>query len=60
MYTVVNFRTKKELREAVASGRPIGVFQPNDLVGAGEKVRAGQHRVAVEGPSLSSASYLVR
>ena len=35
MYTVINFRTKKQLKEAVAAGRQITVYQPNaDLTGA--------------------------
>ena len=28
MYTDINFRTKKALKEAVASGKQIGVFAP--------------------------------
>ena len=31
MYTTTNFKTKKELKEAVASGRKISVYQPNDM-----------------------------
>ena len=35
MYTYENFKTKKELKEAVAAGKKIGVYQPNaDLTGA--------------------------
>ena len=28
MYCEMNFRTKKELKQVVAAGRPIGIFQP--------------------------------
>lgn len=28
MYTETNFKTKKSLKEAVAAGKKIGVFQP--------------------------------
>ena len=35
MYTIQNFKTKKELKEAVASGRAVKVYQPNaDITGA--------------------------
>lgn len=44
MYTTSNFNSKKELREAVASGRQIGVFNP----GLGESPTEG--KCCVEGP----------
>lgn len=47
MYTTVNFPTKKALKDAVAAGKRIGVYQPNDMFGSGDK---GTHTVAVEGP----------
>lgn len=28
MYTVINFKTKKELKEAVASGQKVSIYQP--------------------------------
>ncbi len=28
MYTEINFKTKKELKEALANGKKIGVFSP--------------------------------
>ena len=31
MYTERNFKTKKQLKEAVAAGDKIGVYQPNDI-----------------------------
>ncbi len=44
MYTLTNFRTKKELREAFSEGRTIGVFQPGPFPG---KVNG---TIALEGP----------
>lgn len=46
MYTNVNFRTKKALRDAVAAGREIGVFQPGPF--GGNEPSDGP--VSVEGP----------
>lgn len=31
MYTSVNYQTKKALKEAVASGEPVTVYQPGGL-----------------------------
>ena len=48
MYTTINYRTKKALKEAVAAGEKVRVFQPNaDLTGA--KVPQNG-RVYLEGP----------
>jgi hypothetical protein len=44
MYTSKNFKTKKQLKEAVASGAQITVYSP----GVGNPVRDG--RETVEGP----------
>lgn len=46
MYTTVNFKTKKALKEAVANGERIGVFQPGPF-GHGN-IESG--RVCIEGP----------
>ena len=46
MYTSKNFRTKKALKEAVANGERIDVYQPNDM-GFGTKTDG---EVSVEGP----------
>lgn len=46
MYTDVNFKTKKALKEAVAAGRQIGVFQPGPF--GGREPENGE--VSVEGP----------
>jgi hypothetical protein len=45
MYTERNFKTKKALKEAVAKGEVVGVFQPGPF-GPGVKDGPG----AVEGP----------
>jgi hypothetical protein len=45
MYTSTNFRTKKALREAVAAGQPVTVFQPGPF---GGETRDGW--VTLEGP----------
>lgn len=46
MYTTTNFRTKKQLKEAIASGAPVTVYQPGPF--GGNEPRDG--RVALEGP----------
>lgn len=45
-YTVQNFKTKKALKEAVAEGQTVEVFQPGPF---GPDVRDGDN-VALEGP----------
>lgn len=45
MYTDINFKTKKALKEAVASGKQVTVFQPGGIF---ESKRDG--RTTVEGP----------
>ena len=54
MYAEVNFKTKKQLKEAVAAGRKIGVYQPNDMFGKTEQVlresRTAAVSVTLEGP----------
>ena len=44
MYTDVNFKTKKALREAIAAGRTIGVYSP------GPFPCPQDGRVTLEGP----------
>ena len=34
MYVQPNYKTKKELKEAVLAGKDVSVFQPNDMFGA--------------------------
>lgn len=49
MYSTVNFKTKKQLKEAVAAGQHIGVYQPNNM-GFAPDVSKGTHTVTLEGP----------
>lgn len=47
MYCTTNFQRKKALKEAIAAGKKIGVFQPNDFFNT-PIPRDGN--VCVEGP----------
>lgn len=47
MYATTEFKTKKLLREAVASGKKIRVFQPNNMFGTPEPTEGSCN---VEGP----------
>jgi hypothetical protein len=51
MYTVTNFKTKKALKEAVASGKQVTVFQPGPF-GGNEPANG---TVALEGPHYPAA-----
>lgn len=55
MYTTRNFKTKKELSEAVAKGYIIGVFNPGL---GGEPPANGE--VSVEGPQGKPHSWYAR
>jgi hypothetical protein len=46
MYTFSNFSSKKELKQAVASGEKIGIFQPGPFGGNEPK----EGTVCLEGP----------
>ena len=46
MYTDINFKTKKALKEAVAAGKPVTIFQPGPFGGN----EPSNGRVALEGP----------
>jgi hypothetical protein len=46
MYTTINFKTKKALKEAVAAGKEIGIYQPGPF--GGNEPQNGT--VALEGP----------
>ena len=46
MYTVINYKTKKALKEAVAAGEKVAYFQPGPF--GGNEPKDG--RFAVEGP----------
>lgn len=47
MYTNFNFKTKKALKEAVASGQDVGFFQPGPFEGSAS-IQNGV--IALEGP----------
>jgi hypothetical protein len=47
MYTTINFKTKKALKEAVAAGRQIAVFQPGPFGHSNEPINGN---VCIEGP----------
>ena len=47
VYTSTNFKTKKALKEAVAAGKEVGVYQPNDM---GFNSPSSTGEVSVEGP----------
>lgn len=46
MYTSVNFKTKRELKEAVVSGRKVSIYQPGPF--NGKDTNSG--KFCVEGP----------
>lgn len=46
MYTTTNFRTKKALKESVAAGQSVGIWQPGPF--GGNEPRDGT--VTLEGP----------
>jgi len=50
MYTDKNFKTKKELKEAIAKAVTVRIYQPNDMFGATERISSGKHTVSIEGP----------
>ena len=47
MYTYINFQTKKELKEAVAAGKRVTIYQPNNMFGTPDP-QEGSY--SVEGP----------
>ena len=51
MYTVTNFKTKKSLKEAVAEGRFIRIYQPGPFGGN----EPSDGTVALEGPHYPEA-----
>lgn len=50
MYSVTNFKTKKELKEAVANGQKIGIYQPNDIFGNPRASPQYSGPASLEGP----------
>ena len=55
MYTETNFKSKKALKEAIAKGDKVRVYQPNDMFGVTSKVAIGEHQVSLEGPHYPEA-----
>lgn len=54
MYTVKNYPTKKALKEAVARGEQVTVFQPNDMFGVTSRTiehsKVRDVQISLEGP----------
>lgn len=50
MYASKNFKTKKALRDAIAAGEKIAVFQPNDIFGNPAGAPDFSGTVTLEGP----------
>lgn len=51
MYTTTNFKNKKALKEAVAAGKKVGVYQPGPF--GGNEPKNG--KVTLEGPHYPAA-----
>ena len=49
MYTTIDFKTKRDLKEAVAAGQKITVYQPNSDLFESYKTPANG-MIALEGP----------
>lgn len=47
MYTYTNYKTKKALKDALAAGKIIEVYQPNDITGGDAPIDG---KVTLEGP----------
>lgn len=51
MYVQPNLKSKKALKDALAAGKTVTVFQPNDMFGTTDKVNAQARTVVtLEGP----------
>ena len=50
MYSERNFKTKKQLKDAVAAGEPIRIFQPNDMFGNPKAASDYTGTATLEGP----------
>lgn len=55
MYTHINFKTKKALKDQLAASVKISVYQPNDMYGKTDAVQVGEHRITLEGPHYPEA-----
>lgn len=52
MYTSKNFKTKKALKEAVANGEKISVYQPNNIFNVPAPTNG---KATIEGPHYPAA-----
>lgn len=50
MYSSINFKSKKALKEAVASGVSVRIFQPNDIFGNEKAKPDYSGKAYLEGP----------
>ena len=50
MYTKTDFRTKRELKEAIANNKVVEVYQPNDMFGNPKGAPCYTGGVTLEGP----------
>jgi hypothetical protein len=51
MYTDSNFKTKKQLKEAIAAGKSVGYYQPGPF--GGNEIQNG--KICLEGPHYPAA-----
>lgn len=49
-YTSINFKSKKQLKEAVAGGQKVAVYQPNDFFGNNARLATWTGYITIEGP----------
>lgn len=49
-YTSINFKTKKQLKEAVKSGQKVAVYQYNDFFGNNARLANWTGYETIEGP----------
>jgi len=55
MYTMVNFKTKKQLKEAVAAGKRERIYQPGNIFYAAEAEPDYTGIAYVEGPHFPAS-----
>ena len=50
MYTIIDFKTRKALKEEIARGGKVGIFQPNNLFNNPKANPGYTGTAAIEGP----------
>jgi hypothetical protein len=50
MYSTINYKTKKQLKQAVEAGEHVSIFQPNDMFGNPKASASYTGPATVEGP----------